>query len=95
MFIYLGDTGKEIFEHQEWNKILEYPAIIIECTFILEDEKEQAIKTQHIHWDDLEPIVDKYNKNTFILIHFSQRYDNSEIKKFFSEKNRSNVIPWV
>jgi len=95
MFVYLGDTGKEIFEGEEWKKIVEYPTIIIECTFILEDEKEQAIKTQHIHWDDLEPIVDKYNKNTFILIHFSQRYDNSEIKKFFSEKNRSNVIPWV
>ena len=95
MFVYLGDTGREIFEDENWKKIMEYPTIIIECTFILEDEKEQAIKTQHIHWDDLEPIVDKYNKNTFILIHFSQRYDNSEIKKFFEEKNRNNVIPWV
>ena len=95
MFVYLGDTGKEIFEDEEWQKIVEYPAIIIECTFILEDEKEQAVKTQHIHWDDLEPIADKYNKNTFILIHFSQRYDNSEIKKFFEEKKRSNVIPWI
>ena len=95
MFVYLGDTGKEIFEDEEWQKIVDYPAIIIECTFILEDEKEQAVKTQHIHWDDLEPIADKYNKNTFILIHFSQRYDNSEIKKFFEEKKRSNVIPWI
>ncbi len=95
MFVYLGDTGKEIFEDQEWKKIVEYPAIIIECTFILEDEKEQADKTQHIHWDDLEPIVDKYKNNTFILIHFSQRYDNSEIKKFFEAKKRTNVIPWV
>ncbi len=95
LFVYLGDTGKEIFEKEEWEKIVEYPAIIIECSFILEDEKEQAIKTQHIHWDDLAPIVDKYNKNTFILIHFSQRYDNSEIRKFFEEKKRSNVIPWI
>ena len=95
MFVYLGDTGKEIFENNEWIKIVEYPAIIIECTFFLKDEKEQAIKTNHIHWDDLEPIVDKYINNTFILIHFSQRYDISEIKKFFNEKNRSNVIPWV
>lgn len=95
MFVYLGDTGKEIFENEEWKKIVEYPTIIIECSFILEDEKEQAIKTQHIHWDDLEPIVDKYNKNTFILIHFSQRYDNSEIRKFFEDKKRNNVIPWI
>ena len=95
MFVYLGDTGKEIFENEEWKKIVEYPTIIIECSFILKDEKEQAIKTQHIHWDDLEPIVDKYNKNYFILIHFSQRYDNSEIKKFFEGKKRNNVIPWI
>ena len=95
MFVYLGDTGKEIFEDEEWKKIVEYPTIIIECTFILEDEKEQAIKTNHIHWNHIEPIVDKYNKNTFILIHFSQRYNNSEVKKFFETKNRSNVIPWV
>ena len=95
LFVYLGDTGKEIFENEEWKKIVEYPTIIIECTFILEEEKEQAIKTHHIHWDDLEPIVDKFNKNSFILIHFSQRYDNSEIKQFFKEKNKANVIPWV
>ena len=95
MFVYLGDTGKEIFENKEWEKIVEYPTIIIECSFILKEEKEQAIKTYHIHWDFIEPIIDKYNKNTFILIHFSQRYDKSEIKKFFEEKNKSNVIPWI
>ena len=95
MFVYLGDTGKEIFENKEWDKIVEYPTIIIECTFILNEEIEQAKKTYHIHWLDLEPIVDKYKENTFILIHFSQRYDNSEIKKFFEEKNKKNVIPWI
>ena len=95
MFVYLGDTGKEIFENKEWEKIVEYPTIIIECSFILKEEKEQAIKTYHIHWDFIEPIIDKYNKNTFILIHFSQRYDKSEIKNFFEEKNKKNVIPWI
>jgi len=95
MFVYLGDTSKEIFDDKEWEKIVEYPTIIIECTFILKEEREQAIKTHHIHWDFIEPVVEKYNKNTFILIHFSQRYDKSEIKKFFEEKKKDNVIPWV
>ena len=95
MFVYLGDTGKEIFEDKNWEKLVEYPTIIIECTFILKEEKEQALKTHHIHWEDLEPIVDKYNKICFILIHFSQRYDKSEIIKFFEDKNKTNVIPWV
>ena len=95
LFVYLGDTGKEIFENKEWEKIVEYPTIIIECTFILDEEIEQARKTNHIHWKDLEQIVDKYKDNSFILIHFSQRYDNSEIRKFFEEKNKKNVIPWI
>ena len=95
LFVYLGDTGKEIFENKEWEKIVEYPTIIIECTFILDEEIEKARKTNHIHWKDLEQIVDKYKDNSFILIHFSQRYDNSEIRKFFEEKNKKNVIPWI
>ena len=94
IFVYLGDTSKEIFEN-EWEKIVEYHTIIIECTFLTNDDKEQAEKTQHIHWDDLEPIVDKYKNNNFILIHFSQRYGNVFIKKFFEDKNKSNVVAWV
>jgi ribonuclease Z len=89
MFVYLGDTSKEIFDDKEWEKIVEYPTIIIECTFILKEEREQAIKTHHIHWDFIEPVVEKYNKNTFILIHFSQRYDKSEIKNFLKKKRKT------
>ena len=92
---YLGDTSKEIFEGEQWMKITEYKNIIIECTFIMDEELEQADKTNHIHWKALEPIVDKYKDNNFILIHFSQRYDKSELEKFFLEKNKSNVYPWI
>jgi Leucine-rich repeat (LRR) protein len=52
-------------------------------------------KYNHIHWKFIEPIIDKYKDNIFILIHFSQRYDTSELIEFFNEKNRSNVIPWI
>lgn len=92
---YLGDTSKKIFEGEQWKKITQYKNIIIECTFIKEEELEQADKTNHIHWFDLEPIIDKYKDNNFILIHFSQRYDNSELEAFFKQKNKSNVYPWI
>ena len=55
----------------------------------------QADKTFHIHWRNLEPIVDKYKENNFILIHFSQRYENSWLTEFFKEKNKTNVYPWI
>ena len=92
---YLGDTSKDIFNNEQWDKIIQYKNIVIECTFIKDDDLEQADKTFHIHWKFIEPIVDKYKDNFFILIHFSQRYDNSELIEFFNEKNRSNVIPWI
>ncbi len=92
---YLGDTSKEVFNENEWEKIIQYKNIIIECTFVKDDDLEQADKTYHIHWKYIEPIVDKYKDNIFILIHFSQRYDNSELVEFFKEKNRENVIPWI
>ena len=92
---YLGDTSKDIFNNEQWEKIIQYKNIIIECTFIKDDDLEQADKTFHIHWKFIEPIIDKYKDNIFILIHFSQRYDTSELIEFFNEKNRSNVIPWI
>ncbi|MCQ2816488.1 MAG: hypothetical protein MJ252_04390 [archaeon] len=92
---YLGDTSKEIFTGEEWNKIIEYKNIVIECTFLDEDDYDQAEKTMHIHWKDLEPIVDKYKENNFILIHFSQRYDTEYLQEFFKGVNKSNVIPWI
>ena len=92
---YLGDTSKDIFNNEQWDKIIQYKNIVIECTFIKDDDLEQADKTFHIHWKFIEPIIDKYKDNIFILIHFSQRYDNSELIEFFNEKNRSNVIPWI
>ena len=92
---YLGDTSKDIFNNEQWDKIIQYKNIVIECTFIKDDDLEQADKTFHIHWKFIEPIIDKYKDNIFILIHFSQRYDNSELIEFFNEKNRNNVIPWI
>ena len=92
---YLGDTSKEIFEGEQWEKITQYKNIMIECTFIKEEDLEQADKTFHIHWRNLEPIVDKYKENNFILIHFSQRYENSWLTELFKEKNKTNVYPWI
>ena len=92
---YLGDTSKEIFEGEQWERIVQYKNIIIECSFIRDSEIEQADKTFHIHWNHIEPIIDKYTNNTFILIHFSQRYDNSELVEFFNKKAKPNVIPWI
>lgn len=95
-FVFLGDTSKKIFENKE---ILKYKTIIIECTFISDDDYDQAEKTFHIHWKDLLPFVLENKENNFILIHFSQRYKRSEIIQFFEsemEKNKiKNIHAWI
>ena len=91
-FIYLGDTSKEILKNQTLEK---YKNIMIECTFILDDEIDQAEKTKHIHWNSLEPYIISHPQTNFILYHFSQRYKKSEIQKFFENRKLDNVIPWI
>jgi len=98
-FSYVLDTGIEIFEKNPF--LLEYPVAIVECTFLLDnnDELEQAIKKKHIHWNQLKPYVVQNPNVLFILVHFSQRYSDSQIKTFFNkviaEDNISNIHPWL
>jgi ribonuclease Z len=91
-FCFLGDTSKQILEDKTIEK---YKNIMIECTFILDEELEQADKTMHIHWKSLEPYVRSHPNNNFILYHFSQRYSKQEVIDFFKTLDLPNVIVWA
>ena len=91
---YLTDTDKEILKNEE---IYKYKTIVIECTFFKDEDYDNACKTKHIHWKDIEEYIKNHKDNNFILIHFSQRYDKSEIENFFENyiKDFPNLIPWI
>lgn len=89
---FLGDTSKEIFVEE---KIKKYRSVMIECTFLYEDDVEQADKTCHMHWKYLEDYIKVNTQQTFILYHFSQRYKKNEIADFFKKVNLPNIIPWI
>jgi ribonuclease Z len=95
---YICDTKIDILEiHPE---ILEFPVIIIECTFLYEEDIEIAKEKKHIHWNDLKPYILRNPERLFILIHFSQRYKDEEISKFFNEEQSRtedllNIKPWL
>lgn len=91
-FCYLGDTFITVFNKN--NDIFKYKYVAIECTFIHDNEIEQANKTKHILWSSLKPYITKYINTTFILYHFSQRYKREEITEFFKGENMSNIIVW-
>lgn len=88
IFLFLGDTDKRIIQNE---KIFEYPTIIMECTYIYDDEKNLAKKNKHIHWDDIEDIISSKPTVQFILIHFSMKYSTTEIKDFFDKKKLKNL----
>lgn len=87
-FIYLGDTSIKVFEDEE---IFKYPVIIVECTFLEDDDLKELKKSKHIHWNHLKEVVKDHPDNTFILYHFSQRYSASDVTRFFANKP-DNVI---
>jgi len=94
--IFIWDTTIEIFTEK---RILNYPIIMIECTFLYADDLEQSKKKKHIHWLDLRPFVINNPDILFVLVHFSLRYKIQEIIDFFNKekitKNINNVKPWV
>lgn len=99
-FIFCGDTTIEFFEkHQQYLETHSFPLIIVECTFLYDEHEKRVKEKGHIHWKHLKPVVKRYKKTTFILIHFSLKYTDKEIKTFFDGvKNHDeieNIIPWI
>lgn len=91
-FVFLGDTSKEILKDE---RIKKFKTIMIECTFLYDDDLEQADKTFHMHWNYLEDYIRENEKNIFILYHFSQRYKKKELLDFFEKIKFKNVVPWI
>jgi ribonuclease Z len=94
-YIYIGDTSEKVFDMNP--DIFRYLVIIIECTFLYDDDLEQASITKHCHWRTLKPIIQNHPDNLFVLYHFSTRYKESEIIQFFEQnaKDVRNIHPWT
>lgn len=99
---YMGDTNISPLIGTFAENIFAYPYIIVECSFLEKTDLDSAIKKNHIHWNQLYPIIQDNPKNKFILIHFSRKYQFADVKKFFDNfyadqtKNKlDNVILWL
>lgn len=97
MFAFLGDTtAATLASGPVW---LEegIPVVITECSFLYEEHRDQAIKTKHTYWPDLEKVIRNWPKTTFVITHFSLRYSDEEIRRFFSDMidPPTNIVIWV
>jgi ribonuclease Z len=91
--IFVWDTSINILETSP--DVLNYPVIMIECTFLFDDDYEQSLTKKHIHWNSLKPYVIKNNHILFVLTHFSLKYKEKDILAFFNQQNIPNVKPWI
>jgi ribonuclease Z len=99
-FAFICDTSIEILV--TFPRIVTFPIVIIECTFLYPEERENARETKHIHWEDLRPYVVANPNTIFVLIHFSLRYKEEEIIQFFRsqreehpEESYDNLKVWA
>jgi ribonuclease Z len=97
---FMSDTNIKPLLGPQAELIFQYPVIIIECSFLEEDDLSKAKKKNHIHWSQLEPLIKDHSKSKFILTHFSKRYMWTEIKNFFYQYMSTNgvidnVILWL
>lgn len=97
VFAFLGDTtAATLATEPQWLKD-GIPVVITECSFLWEEHRDQAVKTKHTIWADLEKVVRKWPKTTFVLMHFSLRYSDDDIRQFFAklENPPANIVIWV
>ena len=97
LICYLGDTTPDVFINNP--RLQSYPIIFIECTYLTSDMIENSKVNMHTNWIELKPWINKYQNTKFILIHFSLRYKDLEIKKFFDKEIdtmvNTNIYIWL
>lgn len=94
--VFIWDTTITVLKNNPL--IFNYPVIMIECTFLYEDDFEQSITKKHIHWISLKPYVENNPSILFVLMHFSLRYTEQQIADFFKKEIKNgvkNIKPWL
>ncbi len=91
--VFVWDTTINVFKTNPG--LLKYGVIMIECSFLYDDDFDQSLTKKHIHWKSLKPYVIGNSHITFVLIHFSLRYTEQDIASFFKKEGLSNVKPWL
>jgi ribonuclease Z len=97
LFMFLGDTTASVFDSScNLNSAEKYiqegwRVVFVECSFIDDEDYDNAVRTGHMHWQDLRPVVEMHPDVTFMLMHFSRRYSKSKVDDFFAEEGLPNV----
>ena len=97
IFAFLGDTtAATLAADPEWLRE-GIPVVVTECSFLYEEHRAQAEKTKHTIWADLEKVVRRWPGTVFVLTHFSMRYTERDVRRFFRglRDPPRNVVVWA
>lgn len=86
-------------------RIFECSTVVVECSFVAVgmDEAQaeaEAMARGHVAWPHLRPIVEAHPEIEFILVHFSERYTDQELRDHFACASSQggplfNVLLWL
>ena len=79
LLAYPGDCGEEIFD--ACPELFRARVLLLECSFLLPEDRDRAREYAHIHLDDVLARADRFENEAVVLTHFSQRYTPEEIRR--------------
>ena len=101
ILFYTGDTTINLLR-ERWREICRrYKYIIHEVTFLgppSSDLDSSSRAKGHTHYAQLHPWILAFPNTTFLLVHWSLRYDREEVLSFFNKNYGgvpSNVVLWL
>ena len=96
LLAYPGDCGVEIFEAVP--ELFRAKVLLIECSFVGDDDRERARKYAHLHLEDIAERAELFQNEAIVLTHFSMRYRPAEIVealKALPPDLRDRVVPFL
>jgi ribonuclease Z len=78
ILFYTGDTDRGILEKSD--ALFRAEVLVIECSFVADGHQERAARYQHIHFDDIADVADRFENRVILLTHFSRRYSREQIR---------------
>jgi ribonuclease Z len=79
LLAYPGDCGPTVFDAAP--ELFLARVLLIECSFVLPEDRERARAYAHLHLDDFVDRALEFRNEAIVLTHFSQRYRVEEIRR--------------
>jgi ribonuclease Z len=96
LLAYPGDCGEKIFD--ACPELFRARVLLLECSFLLPEDRDRAREYAHIHLDDVLSRADRFENEAVVLTHFSQRYGPDEIRatlRAIPEPLASRILPFL